>query len=69
MDGYAHNVNITLLLAELYIYHLLVINDSFFVSSFSPSLRTNESDAVIKHKVKVILQRIQSLKVCFFNIS
>lgn len=26
-------------------------------------LRTNESDVVIKHKVKVIFQKIQNLKV------
>lgn len=29
-------------------------------------IRTNESDVVIKHKVKVICQRIQNLKVCYF---
>lgn len=38
--------------------------DYFYKSSVSVFTRTNESDVITRHKVKVIMQKIQNLKVC-----
>ena len=52
-----HNAMILNDYIDVYLLHIWL---------FSPSLRTNESDVVIKHKAKAIFQKIQNLKVCPF---
>lgn len=39
----------------------------FYKSSVSVFIRTNESDVITRHKVKVIFHKIQNLKVCLFD--
>lgn len=49
--------------AEISAFHSSLYARSPVFSGCLLLLRTNESDVVIKHKVKVIFQKIQNLKV------